>query len=254
MSMVARFTLIVLFCIVCSINAASGNDKKCTSDEAYRAETEADRLNTWEVLYQSYKRFSHCDDGAIAEGYSDSIGRLLADDWKDISSLVKLCRSDSNFEKFVARHLDETISIDTWEKIISNATNSCPDKARSVCRLILKVNADFERQTSLIKIQNGYEADVHGRLSIYNGNPTFRLWIVGTNRILGISGGDLEPAEMPKQLEKLFTSTNVTIYGDFTVSPITTYQDGVLQFVRIEKAKNLVVYSGSKFLNKISEL
>jgi hypothetical protein len=26
---------------------------------------------------------------------------------------------------------------------------------------------------------------VHGRLMYYNGTPSFRVWVVGTNRLLG---------------------------------------------------------------------
>jgi hypothetical protein len=27
---------------------------------------------------------------------------------------------------------------------------------------------------------------VHGRLMYYNGTPSFRVWVVGTNRVLGV--------------------------------------------------------------------
>jgi prevent-host-death family protein len=96
--------------------------------------------------------------------------------------------------------------------------------------------------------------EIHGRLSIYNGNPTFRIWIIGTNRILGIPGGDLEPADMPEKLEKLFTDTGIIVYGDFTVTPLTEYKPGVMQFVRIELAKNLVVYSTDRFMKKLPKI
>jgi hypothetical protein len=96
--------------------------------------------------------------------------------------------------------------------------------------------------------------EIHGRLSIYNGNPTFRIWIIGTNRILGIPGGDLKPADMPEELEKLFTDTGIIVYGDFIVKPLTEYKPGVMQFVRIESAKNLVVYSGDKFMRKLAKI
>ena len=96
--------------------------------------------------------------------------------------------------------------------------------------------------------------EIHGRLSIYNGNSTFRIWIIGTNRILGIPGGDLEPADMPEKLKKLFTDTGIIVYGDFTVIPLTEYKPGVMQFVRIESAKNLVVYSADRFMKKLPKI
>jgi hypothetical protein len=96
--------------------------------------------------------------------------------------------------------------------------------------------------------------EIHGRLSIYNGNPTFRIWIIGTDRILGIHGGDLKPADMPEKLKKLFTDTGIIVYGDFTVEPLTEYRPGVMQFVRIKSAKNLVVYSGNRFMKKLNKI
>src|SRR5438045_754398 len=30
---------------------------------------------------------------------------------------------------------------------------------------------------------------MHGRLSVYNGNPTFRIWQIGTHHILGVFNG-----------------------------------------------------------------
>ena len=29
---------------------------------------------------------------------------------------------------------------------------------------------------------------IHGRLRAYNGNPTFRIWPIGTRRIVGVTG------------------------------------------------------------------
>jgi hypothetical protein len=31
---------------------------------------------------------------------------------------------------------------------------------------------------------------IYGRLNAWNGNPTFRIWIVGTSRMLGVPGED----------------------------------------------------------------
>ncbi|OLB55822.1 MAG: hypothetical protein E6K58_10980 [Nitrospirae bacterium] len=96
--------------------------------------------------------------------------------------------------------------------------------------------------------------EIHGRLSIYNGNPAYRIWIIGTNRILGIPGGDLEPAEMPEALHELFTDTFIIVYGDFTVTPLTEYEPGVMQYVRIDSAKNLLVYSAGKLVKRLAKI
>jgi hypothetical protein len=101
-------------------------------------------------------------------------------------------------------------------------------------------------RTCLLKFMAGYP--------FIMATPHFRIWIVSTNRNLGLLGGDTEPAEMPEKLQKLFTNTSISVYGDFTVTPLTEYKLGVMQFVRIKSAKNLVVYNGSKFLKKLAKI
>jgi len=96
--------------------------------------------------------------------------------------------------------------------------------------------------------------EFHGRLSVYNGNPMYRIWIIGTKRLLGIRGGDLDEADMPKELEQLFTKTFVRIYGDFTVTPIDTYKKGTMQTVRIDAVKNLVIYRDGAFVSRMATL
>lgn len=90
----------------------------------------------------------------------------------------------------------------------------------------------------------------HGRLSIYNGTPCYRIWIIGTHRLLGVNGGDLEPAEMPKALQSIFTNTTVEVYADFGVTPLTKYKKGVMQTVRIDSASNLVIYANGEYLER----
>ncbi len=96
--------------------------------------------------------------------------------------------------------------------------------------------------------------ECRGRLSIYNGNPTFRIWIIGTNRMLGIRGGDAEPADMPRTLEALFTSIDIVIFGTFKVIPITKYEEGHMQIVRIDSAENLSIYEKNVLLKKLKQL
>ena len=94
--------------------------------------------------------------------------------------------------------------------------------------------------------------DFHGRLGAYNGNPCFRIWIIGTHRVLGVSGGDLEPAAMPTELEELMVTNGFStlIYADFNVSPLTKYEKGHMQMVQIDAVSNLVVYIGDQFIEK----
>jgi len=89
----------------------------------------------------------------------------------------------------------------------------------------------------------------HGRLSIYNGNPTFRLWKIGTHRLLGIySGPGFGPfdaglneeadLELPANLKK-YDFTKVSVFGDFEVCPLAPEKEGRMQPACIESAKKL---------------
>jgi len=108
----------------------------CTKEEAFQAENDTDNLKDWESVYRSFKRFSHCDNGAIAEGYSVAVGRLLADYWKQFKRLQTLCLKNKEFRRFVIKHIDETLSVEVLQKIIDNARLHCPSNARQLCKNI----------------------------------------------------------------------------------------------------------------------
>jgi hypothetical protein len=112
---------------------AAENQKACTTAEEKKALGQADRLTDWDAVYHSFMHFAHCDDGAIAEGYSDTVGRLLAHDWKHFGSLAKHVATDKQFERFVLRHIDETLPIDVLKSIASNAEKSCPADQTTLC-------------------------------------------------------------------------------------------------------------------------
>jgi hypothetical protein len=90
----------------------------------------------------------------------------------------------------------------------------------------------------------------HGRFSLYNGNPTFRLWKIGTHRLLGIYSGpgfgpfdarliEEDDLELPANLEK-YDFTKVSVFGDFEVCPLAPEKEGRMQPACIESAKKLV--------------
>ncbi len=90
----------------------------------------------------------------------------------------------------------------------------------------------------------------HGRLSIYNGNPTFRLWKVGTHRLLGIYSGpgagafdaglvDADDVELPVNLMQ-HDFTKASVFGDFEVCPLAPEKEGRMQPACIESAKGII--------------
>ena len=125
--------IILLFFLANCI--ASAEEKHCTKTEAMEAEISAHQLNNWEEVYSSYNRFKHCDDGAIAEGYSDSVVRLLAFNWNQIEKLIQLS-SDKEFFAFVIHHIDSTVGKSEIQKIITNSNQHCPESATTLCLVI----------------------------------------------------------------------------------------------------------------------
>ncbi len=109
----------------------------CTNDEAQEAESVVSVVKSWKQSHLHFMRYAHCDDGAIAEGFSESISVLLADHWKDILQLEEILKSDPDFRKFVIRHIDETIPDDRLSRIAKNADKSCPLNLKNLCRDIL---------------------------------------------------------------------------------------------------------------------
>ena len=108
----------------------------------------------------------------------------------------------------------------------------------------------------------------HGRLSVYNGNPTFRIWKIGTHRLLGVFNGpshfpprlssfddDVFNPEFPAELEHAYEADNrrhkkatgimwalpPPAFADFEVCLLEPERKGEMQAVCIESAKKILV-------------
>jgi len=53
---------------------------KCTQAAARAAETQP-RPQTWSRLYVTFGRYGQCDDGSVAEAWSEFVATLLAEHW-----------------------------------------------------------------------------------------------------------------------------------------------------------------------------
>lgn len=101
-----------------------------------------------------------------------------------------------------------------------------------------------------------------GRLNFYEGNPAYRIWKVGTKRILAVYSGpaafpprsaeDFETPEFPTNLDGVFSAESqrrrklnefapYLIGADFEVCPLEPERAGQMQAVCIESAKNIFV-------------
>lgn len=133
--------LFLLLLVFSTATWANGSQHPCSREQAMKAEAEAEHLNDANAIYQSYVRFGHCDDGAIAEGYSVSVIRLLTKNWGEFERLGQLTASNKKFERFILRHIDETMAREDQQVILRNVRDRCPQQAKRLCNLIEKATA-----------------------------------------------------------------------------------------------------------------
>jgi len=136
-----RFNWVTAFIVACIIGtftpeAVQAQNHNCTMAEGRTALDEAVMLRSWDALYRSYRKFRYCDDGAIAEGYSESVARILVDRWSTLPRLAELAAKDAAFRAFVIRHVDATLNTDDLERVEKKTTTSCPPNLRETCKAL----------------------------------------------------------------------------------------------------------------------
>lgn len=119
-------------------SSATADTQACTRRQAIAAEEESSTLRSWGALYQSYRRYSHCDDGAISEGYSYSVAWLLAERWDGFGELLDLTKQSRDFEDFVVSHVNETMSQSQADQLMRNLSSQCPTSGAKLCSRLKK--------------------------------------------------------------------------------------------------------------------
>jgi hypothetical protein len=133
------------FSTICIPNANTQgpafNYKKCSNSMAVTAEYEGEKIlaiKDWPAaLLMSFKTFGVCDDGAIAEGYSDTIVQSLAKRWDRFPELAGLMEKNSDFHSFVLSHIDATTNSDDLYALVSNAEKKCPKQFQKTCQAVI---------------------------------------------------------------------------------------------------------------------
>lgn len=97
------------------------------------------KLREWHDVYRAFKEYGTCDDGAIGEGFSDAVVRLLATKPGAITEVWTLVKQDKRFRRFIVRHIDETTAREDLQKVIENATTTnCAKANRDFCSEVRK--------------------------------------------------------------------------------------------------------------------
>ena len=79
---------------------------------------------------------------------------------------------------------------------------------------------------------------VRGRMSLYNGAPSVRIWPVGSTRLLGVSQqrfDDPRICNLPDAIARQL-SPDDDVFADFEVCPFTPERPGVMRLVCVDSA------------------
>jgi hypothetical protein len=102
------------------------------------AEDSAARLTDWKQIYGAFERFAHCDDGAIAEGFTESVVRLLATHWETLPQVAPLESKNPAFRSFVLQHTNDTGDTSDLKRVARLARTQCPKGHGPLCTAIFQ--------------------------------------------------------------------------------------------------------------------
>ena len=131
-----RFAQIAGIFVVLFITFAGTSSSQvvgCSRADEKAADKSIDPLGSWKEIHFAYMYFKACDDGGIAEGYSDGIAKIMANHWTSLPRVKPFIKADPAFETWFIRHLDETNSYDDSMKIDRLARTACPRGMRELC-------------------------------------------------------------------------------------------------------------------------
>ena len=107
---------------------------ECTLDDQQWIDDELPRLKSWSSIYESYRAYTpQCDDGFLAEGYTEAVVKMLSARWVTVHELARLARRDPAFRRFVLKHVDASADPDDLRKVLTKATRHCPRKLGGLC-------------------------------------------------------------------------------------------------------------------------
>lgn len=96
---------------------------------------------------------------------------------------------------------------------------------------------------------------VHGRMGVYNGGTPYRIWVIGTNRMVAVqealySPSFALPANLERAIERFRTSGDwrkngkpieFTAHADYRVCALIRDRPGHMLMARLTHARNILV-------------
>lgn len=108
-------------------------------------------MTSWHRLHDGFVLYGHCDDGTIAEGFSDKVELLLIERWWTLSDFAAASLADPQFEFFVLRHVNSLMSRDNGQILITNAEQNCPEEASQLCTKLAERVAELHGEVDRAK-------------------------------------------------------------------------------------------------------
>ena len=118
--------------LVAASMSGFAQQKACTPADAAMAEKMIDRVVNWEQLQKAYQDYRHCDQGAVADVFTDALLRCLVE-WKRVEGLAKPMQADKEYHDFVYRHLRSPAAQADMKSVYSRAKMSCPKGLEAWC-------------------------------------------------------------------------------------------------------------------------
>lgn len=132
---------IIFSCVPCASASAEEQCSPKMHDQAVSLLREAGK--NWQSLLRHQKKFAVCDDGALGEGYSDAVARLLSRKWDQFGSFVAISRHDPAFQRWTIGHIDATASYTDLSAIVHNASVcSNGEGAGNICKVMQQAAKD----------------------------------------------------------------------------------------------------------------
>jgi len=105
--------------------------KPCSANDAATAEKVVDRVVNWDQLYKAFQDYRHCDQGPVADVYTDALMRCLVE-WKQVDALAGTMQKDKDYHDFIFRHL-RAASGEDQKSVFARAKMSCPKGLEPWC-------------------------------------------------------------------------------------------------------------------------
>jgi hypothetical protein len=127
-------SVVLALALVSPLTAARGQSLACDSLPSSTVELVPPGAS-W-VTLQRVVHQHPCDDGMIAESFSDYVVHRLATHWGTVPQLTRLVNADSVLRAFVIQHIDATTDMGELRRLVRLSKTRCPPSSRNFCAAI----------------------------------------------------------------------------------------------------------------------